>query len=69
MSCWHTSIYNNQAAQQYNGLRYRAYDTHFWVAATATGNREWSKVDVDLYTRLFTGRAKSVACCHVCDNT
>ena len=55
-----------KAAQQYDGLQWRAYDTHFRVAAAATGNRGWSKVDVDLF---FTGRAKAVACCHVCDST
>jgi hypothetical protein len=58
-----------KAAQQYDGLQWRAYDTHFQVAATATGKREWSKVDVYLYTRVFMGRVKLVACCHVCDNT
>ena len=58
-----------KAAQQYDVLQWRAYDTHFRVAAAATGNRQWSKVDVDLYTRFFTGRAKAVACCHVCDST
>ena len=66
MNCQLTII---KAAQQYDGLQWRAYDTHFRVAAAATGNREWSKVDVDLYTRFFTGRAKAVACCHVCDST
>ena len=30
---------------------------------------EWSKVNADLYTRFFTGRAKAVACCHACDST
>ena len=39
-----------KAAQQYDGLQWRAYDTDFRVA---TGNRELSKVDVDLYTRRW----------------
>ena len=58
-----------KAAQQYEGLQWRAYDTHFRVSAAASGNREWSKVDVDLYTRFFTGKAKSVSCCYICDST
>ena len=38
-----------KASQQYDGLQWRAYDTHYRVAAAATGNRSWSKLDVDLY--------------------
>ena len=58
-----------KAAQSYDGLQWRAYDTHFRVAAAATGNRSWSKLDVDLYTRFFTGRAKMVVCCSLCDSS
>ena len=57
------------AAQQYNGLQWQAYDTHFRVGAAATGNRIWSRLDMDLYTRFLTGRAKTVACCRSCDST
>ena len=58
-----------KASQSFDGLQWRAYNTHFRVAAAATGNKTWSKLDVDLYTRVFTGRAKLVHCCSVCDST
>ena len=58
-----------KAAQQYDGLQWREYDTHFRVAAAATGKRDWSHLDTDLYTRFFTGRAKQVEACKLCDST
>ena len=45
------------------------YDTHYRVNAAATGNRQWSHLDIDLYTRPFMGRAKTVASCEFCDST
>ena len=50
-----------KAAQSYDGLQWRAYDAHFRVAAAATGNKSWSKLDVDLYTRFFTWACKGPA--------
>lgn len=58
-----------KSAQQYDGLQWRAYDTHFRISAAATGNRQWSRLDTDLYTRFFTGRAKLVSPCSLCDST
>lgn len=58
-----------KSAQQYDGLQWRAYDTHFRISAAATGNRQWSRLDTDLYTRFFTGRAKLVSACSLCDST
>jgi len=58
-----------KAAQQYDGLQWRAYDTHYRINAAATGLRHWSKLDTDLYTRFFTGRARAIACCSICDST
>lgn len=58
-----------RASEQYDGLYWRAYDTHFRVNAAATGNRKWSRLDTDLYTRFFTGRAKVLAPCSSCDST
>ena len=58
-----------KASQQYDGLQWRAYDTHFRVSAAATGSKSWSKLDTDLYTRFFTGRAKLVSTCSSCDST
>ena len=55
-----------KAAQQYDGLQWCAYDTHFRVCAAATGNKSWSKLDTDLYTRFSTGRAKA---CSTGDST
>ena len=39
------------------------------MAAAATGNKSWSKLDVDLYKRFFTGRAKVLQCCAICDGS
>lgn len=57
------------ASEQYDGIYWRCYDTHYRVNAAATGNRQWSHLDIDLYTRFFTGRAKTVASCAFCDST
>jgi len=57
-----------KASQQYDGLYWRAYDTHYRVNAAATGNCTWSRLDTDLYTRFFTGRAKQVTLCTVYDS-
>ena len=46
-----------KASQQYYGLYWRAYDS-------ATGNRTWSRLD----TEFFTGRARLVSACSVCDS-
>lgn len=58
-----------KASQQYDGLYWRSYDTNYRITAAASGNRQWSKLDTDLYTRFFTGRAKPIASCSVCDST
>ena len=58
-----------KAAQSHDGLQWRAYNTYFWVAAAAISNRSWSKLDVDLYTRFLTGRAKMVVCCSPCESS
>ena len=56
-----------KASQQYDGLYWRVYDIHFRVNAAASGNRKWSQLDTDLYTRFFTGRAREVPYCLLCD--
>ena len=56
-----------RASQQYDGLCWRSYDTNYRIAAAASGNRSWSKLDTDLFTRFFTGRARTVNPCTVCD--
>ena len=58
-----------KASQQYDGMYWRAYDTHYRISAAATGNKNWSRLDTDLYTRFFTGRAKLVNACSQCDST
>ena len=58
-----------KASQQYDGLHWTAYDTHFRIHAAASNNRQWSKLDTDLYTRFFTGRARMVEPCSICDST
>lgn len=57
-----------KAAQSYDCLQWQGYDTHFRVAAAATENKDWAKLDVDVYTRFFKGRAKTVQCCTICDS-
>ena len=56
------------ASEQYDGLYWRSYDVHYRVNAAASGNRSWSALDVDLYTRFFTGRAKAIISCAFCDS-
>ena len=56
-----------RASQQYDGLCWRSYDTNYRIAAAASGNRSWSKLDTDLFTRFFNGRARKVNPCMVCD--
>ena len=58
-----------KASQQYDGLYWRAYDTHYRVNAAASGNRKWAKLDTDLYTRFFTGRARELQVCNICDSS
>ena len=58
-----------KASQQYDGFYWRVYDTHYWVNAAATGNKNWAQLDTDLYTRFFTGRAKEVSHCLTCHST
>ena len=58
-----------KASQQYDGLHWRAYDTHYRISAAASGNTRWSQLDTDLYTRFFMGRAKLIEICRLCDGT
>ena len=58
-----------RASHNFEGLHWCAYDTHFRINAAASANRTWSNVDTDLYTRFFTGRARSVHVCRWCDST
>ena len=57
-----------KASQQYDGLYWRLYDTNYRINAAASGNKAWSRLDTDLYTRFFTGRAKPAVVCMVCDS-
>ena len=57
-----------KASQQYDGLHWRAYDSNYRLTAAATGNRTWSHLETDLFTRFFTGRAREVSACTVCDS-
>ena len=49
-----------KASQQYDGLYWRAYDTNYRLTAAASGNRHWSRLDTDLFTRFFTGWARLI---------
>lgn len=57
-----------KASQHYDGLHWRSYDTHYRINAAAAGNRKWSRLDTDLYTRFFTGRARPTSPCPSCDS-
>ena len=58
-----------RTSEEYEGLYWRVYDTHFRINAEATNNKSWSKVDHDLYSRVFTGRAKRRRNpCRTCDS-
>ena len=53
-----------KASQQYDGLLWRSYDVYYRVsAAAASGNQKWSRLDTDLFTQFFTGRARLCAMC------
>ena len=53
-----------KASQQYDGLLWRSYDVNYRVAAVAaSGNQKWSRLDTDLFTRFFTGRARLCSMC------
>ena len=58
-----------KTSQQYDGLYWRAYDTNYRLAAAASSNCTWSRLDMDLFTRFFTGRARLVATCVYCNST
>ena len=48
------------ASQHFDGLHWRAYDTHYCINVAASGNRSWSNLDTDLYIPFFTeGRIRS----------
>ncbi len=42
------------------------YGTNFWQQAAAESNRDWSRVDLSLYARFFTGWGKAVSWCKMC---
>ena len=48
-----------KAAQQYDGLQWRAYDTHFRLSAAATGNKTWSKIGYRPLYQIFHWSGKS----------
>ena len=54
-----------KASQQYDGHYWRVYDTNYRLTAAATGNRNWSRLDTDLFTPLFH-RECAFGCCLFC---
>ena len=64
-----SSAHGEADCPHFDGLHWQAYDTHFRINAAASGNRSWSALDTDLYTRFFTGRARSAALCSQCDSS
>ena len=41
-----------KASQQYDSLYWHSYDTNYRITAAAPGNKNWSRLDTDLYTRF-----------------
>ena len=41
------------ASEQYDAIYWRCYNTHYRVNAAATGNRQWSHLDIDLSYAVF----------------
>ena len=60
--------YSLTISQQYDGLLWRSYDINYRVAAAASANQKWLRLDTDLVTRFFTGRARSINPCYVYDS-
>ena len=52
-----------KANREYADPAWQVYDEAFREAAAATGLRDWSKSNDDLFSRIFTGRAKVVPLC------
>ena len=46
------------ASQEYEGSAWTTYDAAYRHQASATGNKQWSKVNPSLYTVCFTGKAR-----------
>ena len=67
---WTTLYYKSKPA-----VYWRAYD--YFLSAVATGNRTWSQLDTDLFTRFSlgflragdTGRVKLIDSCTLCDSS
>ena len=55
-----------QANNQYRWPSWVIYDSSYRKQAAASGNRDWSKVDPSIYSRSFTGWAKSTSWCELC---
>ena len=60
--------YSLTVSQQYDGLLWRSYNINYRVAAAASANQKWLRLDNDLVTRFFTGRARSINPCYVYDS-
>lgn len=56
-------------SQQYDGMYWHAYDTHYRISAAATGNKNWSYLNTDLFTRFFKVCFKLVSTCSISDST
>ena len=53
-------------SQQYDGLHWRSYDANYGITVAASGNKTWSRLDTNLYTRFFTGKVKPITA--ICDS-
>ena len=58
-----------RASQEYEGLAWATYDAAYHQQATATGHKQWSKLNSSLYTICFTGIARKASRCDLCLST
>ena len=55
-----------KASKEYTGGMWRFYNATYRQRAAATGTRQWSAVDLALYSQCFTGRARKTMACVDC---
>ena len=58
-----------KAHREYADPAWRVYDEAYREIAAATGLRDWSKSNEDIYSRIFTGHAKVVSLYRHCGST
>ncbi len=58
-----------RVSRDFQGVAWVRYDAAFHRQASITGNRQWSKINLTLYSLCFAGRAQTVSRCKLCMDT